>query len=43
MINLITLAGRGNRFAREGYNVPKPLIEVNGDYMIWLLMTKLNE
>ena len=35
MINLITLAGRGNRFIREGYDIPKPLIKVNGDYMIY--------
>ena len=34
MINLITLAGKGNRFSVEGYDIPKPLIKVNGDYMI---------
>ena len=34
MINLITLAGKGNRFSKEGYDTPKPLIKVNGDYMI---------
>jgi NDP-sugar pyrophosphorylase family protein len=34
MTNLITLAGRGHRFSIEGYNVPKPLIKVNDDYMI---------
>jgi len=34
MVNLITLAGRGDRFMRGGYEVPKPLIRVNSDYMI---------
>jgi len=34
MINLITLAGRGDRFTREGYDIPKPLIKVNDDYMV---------
>lgn len=27
---LILMAGNGNRFTEKGYNVPKPLIEVNG-------------
>ena len=35
MINLITLAGKGNRFVEEGYDIPKPLIKVNGNYMIY--------
>ena len=34
MVNLITLAGRGDRFLKGGYEVPKPLIKVNSDYMI---------
>ncbi|MBI5417185.1 hypothetical protein HZA55_04475 [Candidatus Poribacteria bacterium] len=33
-INLIPLAGRGNRFIQEGYENPKPLIEVSGKPMI---------
>ncbi|HAR62508.1 MAG: hypothetical protein DKM50_02625 [Candidatus Margulisiibacteriota bacterium] len=33
-ITLIPLAGRGNRFATEGYLNPKPLIEVSGKPMI---------
>ncbi len=33
-IALIPLAGRGSRFANEGYKVPKPLIEVSGKPMI---------
>jgi bifunctional N-acetylglucosamine-1-phosphate-uridyltransferase/glucosamine-1-phosphate-acetyltransferase GlmU-like protein len=33
-INLIPLAGRGSRFAKEGYETPKPLIEVSGKPMI---------
>lgn len=31
---LIPLAGRGNRFAIEGYKYPKPLIEISGKPMI---------
>tara|TARA_Y100001938_G_scaffold36350_1_gene50126 strand:+ start:1460 stop:2155 length:696 start_codon:yes stop_codon:yes gene_type:complete len=34
MINLITLAGDGTRFATEGYTLPKPLIPVDGVPMI---------
>ena len=34
LTNLVTLAGRGRRFLDEGYSVPKPLIEVNGRYMV---------
>ena len=34
MINLITLAGKGHRFSVEGYNIPKPLIKVNDNYMV---------
>lgn len=33
-INLIPLAGRGQRFQEAGYQVPKPLIEVSGLPMI---------
>ncbi|MDA8100693.1 MAG: NTP transferase domain-containing protein [Nitrospiraceae bacterium] len=33
-ILLIPLAGKGERFRREGYTVPKPLIEVSGKPMI---------
>tara|TARA_R110001599_G_scaffold1706_5_gene8452 strand:- start:8061 stop:8768 length:708 start_codon:yes stop_codon:yes gene_type:complete len=35
MTNLITLAGEGSRFAIEGFNLPKPLIKVNGEPMIF--------
>ena len=34
MINLITLAGRGDRFIKAGYKLPKPLIKVNNNFMI---------
>ena len=34
MVNLITLAGRGDRFLKGGYEVPKPLIKVNDDFMV---------
>lgn len=33
-VNLIPLAGRGSRFVKEGYKIPKPLIEVCGKPMI---------
>jgi len=33
-INLIPLAGEGSRFKNEGYEMPKPLIEVSGKKMI---------
>jgi NDP-sugar pyrophosphorylase family protein len=35
MINLITMAGRGKRFSEQGYLLPKPLIPINGEPMIW--------
>ena len=35
MINLITLAGRGSRFIEEGCVIPKPLVKVNDNYMIY--------
>ncbi len=35
MINIvIPMAGRGSRFAKAGYKMPKPLIDVHGHYMI---------
>lgn len=38
MIVVVPLAGRGSRFADEGYDVPKPLIKVAGKHMIqWAL------
>lgn len=33
-MNLIPLAGEGQRFKNEGYDTPKPLIEVSGKKMI---------
>ena len=33
-IGLIPLAGHGSRFTREGFKIPKPLIEVSGKPMI---------
>lgn len=35
MVNLITIAGRGDRFLKGGYDTPKPLIKVNGNYMMF--------
>jgi len=35
MVNLITLAGRGDRFLKGGYEVPKPLIIVNDNFMVY--------
>ena len=34
MTILMTIAGRGSRFASEGYSLPKPLIPVNGLPMV---------
>ena len=31
---IVPMAGRGSRFADQGYYTPKPLIEVNGQIMI---------
>lgn len=35
MIIVIPMAGRGSRFAQEGFQTPKPLIEVSGKPMIY--------
>jgi NDP-sugar pyrophosphorylase family protein len=35
MINIITMAGRGKRFFEQGYMLPKPLIPIDGEPMIW--------
>ncbi len=35
MINLVTMAGKGKRFFEQGYTLPKPLIPINGEPMIW--------
>jgi dTDP-glucose pyrophosphorylase len=34
MIALIPMAGAGSRFQKEGYDIPKPLIKVNGKPMV---------
>jgi dTDP-glucose pyrophosphorylase len=34
MINLVPMAGSGERFSKEGYGDPKPLIDVSGKPMI---------
>ena len=31
---VIPMSGYGERFRREGYKVPKPLIKINNRYMI---------
>jgi NDP-sugar pyrophosphorylase family protein len=41
MANLVTMAGRGKRFADLGYLLPKPLIPVNGRPMIWEVIDAL--
>ena len=33
-VNLIPMAGMGQRFLNEGYNIPKPLIEIDGLPMV---------
>lgn len=39
---LIPMAGRGSRFASQGYTFPKPLIEVRGKPMIQVVTENLN-
>jgi NDP-sugar pyrophosphorylase family protein len=41
MTNLITLAGEGSRFVKEGFDVPKPLISVIGAPMIFRAVDSL--
>ncbi|NQU33608.1 MAG: NTP transferase domain-containing protein [Bacteroidetes bacterium] len=42
MINiLLPIAGRGSRFAEEGYNLPKPLISVHGIPMIEVVVNNI--
>lgn len=36
------MAGRGSRFSKEGYSLPKPLIEFNGKTMIENVLENLN-
>lgn len=38
---LIPMAGAGSRFEKEGYTFPKPLIDVNGEPMIQLVVENL--
>jgi dTDP-glucose pyrophosphorylase len=38
---LIPMAGEGSRFRKEGYDLPKPLIPVNGKPMIQLVVENL--
>jgi NDP-sugar pyrophosphorylase family protein len=39
---LIPMAGEGSRFAKQGYQFPKPLIDVNGKPMIQRVVENLN-
>ena len=39
---LIPMAGEGSRFAKAGYTFPKPIIEVNGEPMIKVVLDNLN-
>ena len=42
MLNIvIPMAGRGSRFANAGYELPKPLIDVNGKHMIEVVTDNL--
>jgi HAD superfamily hydrolase (TIGR01509 family) len=42
LVVLIPMAGAGSRFAAAGYELPKPLIEVNGKPMIQRVVDNLN-
>lgn len=39
---LIPMAGEGSRFAKEGYQLPKPLVDVDGKPMIQRVVENLN-
>ena len=39
---LIPMAGLGSRFLTKGFNIPKPLIDVNGKPMIQVVVDNLN-
>lgn len=39
---LIPMAGEGQRFAKAGYSLPKPFIDVCGKPMIWRVLENLN-
>lgn len=39
---LIPMAGAGSRFAKQGYKLPKPMIDVNGKPMIQRVVDNLN-
>ena len=42
MLNIvIPMAGRGSRFAEAGYEMPKPLIDVHGKYMIEVVVNNV--
>lgn len=42
MLNIVVpMAGRGSRFADAGYELPKPLIDVNGKHMIEVVINNL--
>ena len=34
-INIIAMAGAGKRFLKQNYNIPKPLISINGKPMFF--------
>lgn len=42
MLNIVVpMAGKGSRFAKDGYKLPKPLIDVNGKHMIEVIINNL--
>ncbi|WNJ96491.1 glycosyltransferase family 2 protein [Vibrio ruber] len=42
MLNIVVpMAGRGSRFVKGGYDLPKPLIDVNGKHMIEVVINNL--
>jgi len=43
MANLISMAGKGKRYSEVGYRLPKPLIPVQGEPMIYRLIECLPE
>lgn len=41
MVAIVPMAGRGSRYAKEGYHTPKPLIEIGGKPMIYWALKSL--
>lgn len=43
MIAVVPMAGRGSRYADQGYNIPKPLIKIAGQEMIFWALKSIED